>query len=79
MAAILHLLQLMLIWFWNTNETYVSIVKHKVPWSLLLEKFLTSFYQFFTKIIIMSKFINVVFGENFSQRSAFPLYEINDN
>ena len=59
MAAILHFLQLILIWLWNINEAYVFIMKCKVPCSLLLEwvvQFLTTFYQFFTKIITRAIF-----------------------
>ena len=67
MAAIL---QLILIWVWNVNETYIFIMKFKVLWPLLPEnvvQFLMPLYPVFMKIIIrkvswqsMSNFINAV-------------------
>ena len=72
-AATLHFLQMILIWVWDINETYVFILKFKVPCSLLpgsVVKFLISLYQFFTKIIIRtvpwqnkSNFLSVIWNK----------------
>ena len=69
-VTITHSLQLILIWKWNINETYLFIMKFIVPWSLLPEsvaQFFTPFYQFFMKIKIrnvswqsMSNFLSAI-------------------
>ena len=72
MTTAKHFFQLILIWVWNIEETYIFILKFKVSWSLLPDSvvnFFTHLYQFFAKIIInvpwqdLSNFLSVVLGK----------------
>ena len=77
MTAILHFLEMILIWVWNINEIYVFIMKFKLPSSLLPEssaQFLNSLYQFYMKIIISN-----VHWQNMSNFSSVVLQKFRAN
>ena len=80
MAAILHFLQLILIWVWNINEAYVFFMKCKVPCSLgmggsVFNHFLSVFYENHYQGNFLSVVLENIWGN--IQQYLFT-YEIND-